>query len=92
MLMEQMKKAAKAVALEVEIAAFPVSKLNAEAPESSIILLGPQVSYMKEKIASAFPTIPVQVIDMRDYGMMNGEKVLQDALDVLNKAKSTNAP
>ena len=28
--------------------------------------------------------IPVDVIDMRDYGMVNGEKVLQTALDLLD--------
>jgi PTS system cellobiose-specific IIB component len=85
MLVERMKKAAEAAALEAEIAAFPVSELNTKAPGSNIILLGPQVSYMKDKIAAAFPAIPVRVIDMRDYGMMNGGKVLQDVLDILNK-------
>jgi PTS system cellobiose-specific IIB component len=87
MLMERMKKAAKVTAPEVEITAHPVSELSAKASGSSIILLGPQVSYMKDKIATAFPTVPVQVIDMRDYGMMNGEKVLREALDILNTAK-----
>ena len=28
---------------------------------------------------------PVAVIDMRDYGTMNGEKVLKTALDLINK-------
>jgi PTS system cellobiose-specific IIB component len=83
MLMDRMKKAARIKVPEAEIAAFPVSELATEAPGSSIILLGPQVSYMKDKIAAAFPSIPVRVIDMRDYGMMNGEKVLQEVLDIL---------
>jgi PTS system cellobiose-specific IIB component len=84
MLMERMKKAAQVKAPGTEIVAHPVSELSVEAPGSSAILLGPQVSYMKDKIASAFPGIPVRVIDMRDYGMMNGEKVLQDVLELLN--------
>ena len=42
-------------------------------------MLGPQVRYLegnfKEKL-----DIPVEVINMQDYGMMNGEKVLKEAL------------
>lgn len=35
----------------------------------------------KEKVNN----IPVAVIDMMDYGTMNGEKVLQAALDLIDK-------
>jgi PTS system cellobiose-specific IIB component len=84
MLTDRMKKAAAAKSLEAEIAAHPVSELPTEAPGSNIILLGPQVGYMKDKITQEFPDIPVRVVDMRDYGMMNGEKVLQDALDMIS--------
>ena len=31
--------------------------------------------------------IPVEIIDMRDYGMMNGEKVLKRALELLDNEK-----
>jgi PTS system cellobiose-specific IIB component len=86
MLMDRMKKAAQVKAPDAEIAACPVSELTAEAPGCSIILLGPQVSYMKDKIAAAFPAVPVRVIDMMDYGMMKGEKVLQDALDIISSS------
>ena len=49
-----------------------------------IILLGPQVRYAQRKIESEAPGVPVAHIDMKDYGMMNGKKVLDDALKVLN--------
>lgn len=51
---------------------------------SDIILLGPQVGYQEEDVQKEYPTIPVRVIDMMDYGMMNGEKVFKDAQQAIN--------
>lgn len=48
--------------------------------------LGPQVGYQKsemEKLADG--RIPVEVIDMRDYGTMNGKKVLAHALELIGE-------
>jgi PTS system cellobiose-specific IIB component len=54
-----------------------IYKLAEKNPD--ILMLGPQVRYLegnfKEKL-----DIPVEVINMQDYGMMNGEKVLKEAL------------
>ena len=42
------------------------------------VLLGPQVRFnldtIKEEANKVNPGLPVEVIDMKDYGMMNGEK------------------
>lgn len=55
------------------------------------MLLGPQVSYMEadfkqllanEKNSLGNP-IPLAVIDMQAYGMMNGEAVLKQALSLI---------
>lgn len=42
-------------------------------------MLGPQVSYMKNEVKTKTDQIgiPMEVINMQDYGMMNGEKVCQ---------------
>jgi len=53
----------------------------------NIALLGPQVGYTlgkAKKICDA-KGIPVDVIPMVDYGMMNGEKVLEFALKLAGK-------
>ncbi len=42
-------------------------------------MLGPQVSYMISQFKENVK-IPVEVINMQDYGLMNGEKVLNQAL------------
>ena len=51
-------------------------------------MLGPQVRFQEDHIRSLFDeTKPIAVIDMKDYGMMNGKKVLQDALDLIESKK-----
>ena len=50
-----------------------------------VLLLGPQVRFMKSQFETklADKGIPVDVIDMKDYGMMNGEAVLGTALSLM---------
>ena len=50
-----------------------------------IVLLGPQVRFQKatvEKLVKG--RIPVEVMDMRLYGTMNGKAILEDALQKMN--------
>lgn len=52
--------------------------------KADIILLGPQIKHLKETVKARVNNyIPVSVIDMRAYGMMNGELVLNYALQTL---------
>lgn len=83
MLVKKMLQAAKEKGLDVDISACAVTELERHTEGCSVILLGPQVSYQKDRVAETFPSIPVVVIDMMDYGMMNGEKVLSDVLAAL---------
>jgi PTS system cellobiose-specific IIB component len=85
MLVERMKESADQKGMELQIDAMPVSSLSSHTEGTDIILLGPQVSYMEEKVAADYPSIPVRVIEMMDYGMMNGEKVLADALSQIGR-------
>lgn len=49
-------------------------------------MLGPQVRHqLNYLIKKAEGQTPIQVIEMRDYGMMNGEKVLDAALKVIGE-------
>jgi len=51
----------------------------------NVVLLGPQVSYLKAEVQSKTDAknIPMAVIPMVDYGMMNGEKVLELAENLM---------
>lgn len=47
-----------------------------------MLLIGPQVGYLEDDFKAKYEPkgIKVSVINTMDYGMMNGEKVLGDAL------------
>ena len=46
---------------------------------TNVILLGPQVRFLQDNIKEKV-NMPVMVIDTMDYGMLNGKKVLDNAL------------
>lgn len=86
MLVQRMVKAAQAKNLAVEIKAVSIDEFNDAIAEFDCCLLGPQIKY---KLAE-FKTIadaqhkPVAVINTIDYGMMNGEKILNNALAMIH--------
>lgn len=87
LLVTKMEQAVQNQGLEAKIYAVSIAEVDKELSENQIdiVLLGPQVRYeegnMKKKLEPL--GIPLAVINMQDYGMMNGEKVLQTALDLL---------
>lgn len=85
MLVKRMEDSAREKGVELSISAVPVSELDSHIEGVQIILLGPQVSYLEDNIASKFPKVPVRVVDMMDYGMMNGSKVLEDAVEAIKE-------
>jgi len=85
LLVNKMKDAAKEKGIELEIFALPVSECQSVADEVDIVLLGPQVRYQKPQVEEIIGgRVPVEVIDMRDYGMMNGKAVLEKAINLLS--------
>jgi PTS system cellobiose-specific IIB component len=79
-----MNDAAKEKGIEIEIFALPVSECESVANEVDIVLLGPQVRYQKPQVDKIIDgRVPVEVIDMRDYGTMNGMAVLEKALSLM---------
>ena len=47
-------------------------------------MLGPQVRHVYKRFNSVIDgEVPLVIIEMRDYGMMNGEKVLKAALSAI---------
>ena len=89
LLVTKMQKAAAEKEVDAHIFAVPASAVDEHLAkdEVDVMLLGPQVRYMigqlEEKVAGK--NIPVDIINMQDYGMVNGENVLQVALDLINK-------
>ena len=73
-------KAGIKVAIFAASAADAQDRLAADHPD--VLLLGPQVRYLEGDFKKSL-TIPVAVIDMQDYGLMKGDRVLQTALDLM---------
>lgn len=89
LLVSKMKKSAKEKGLDAEIFANSANEADQTlaSKEVDVLLLGPQVRFMKSQFEKKVDGkgIPVGVINMQDYGMVNGEKVLQAALDLLEE-------
>lgn len=84
LLVTKMKKAAEARGLEIEIFALSAGEGKRVLKDVDIVLLGPQVRFMKNEFLK-LATVPVDVIDMISYGRMEGEKVLESALALLEQ-------
>lgn len=86
MLVRKMRAVAEERAIPVEIEAFGVSEFDSQFSRYQVVLLGPQVKYMLGMLSekAAAHGIPVQAIDMMDYGMQRGDNVLDYALSLIN--------
>lgn len=86
MLVNNMKSAAEKRGLDVDIEAKSQGMMAECINGIDVALLGPQVSYTltKSKEICDQKQVPIAVIPMKDYGMLNGEKVLDLALDLVS--------
>jgi len=88
LLVRKMVDAAQERDLPVQIEAWGVAEFDTQFPKYQVVLLGPQVKYMLPTLSqkAAAHGIPVQAIDMMDYGMQRGDKVLDYALSLIEGA------
>lgn len=87
LLVRKMRKAAETREEEIVIHATSGGDIKKYIGEADILLLGPQVSYLKkdyEEEYSGEKGLPVKVIDSLDYATMNGEKVLNWCLEFIH--------
>ena len=86
MLVKKMEDAAAKEGVDAKIFATSTAdahdKLDSENPD--VLMLGPQVRYLESDFKTDL-SIPVEVINMQDYGLMKGDKVLKAALDLIDK-------
>ena len=84
-LVKKMKEAAEKRGLsDVNIEAFSVEVLDQRVDTADCVLLGPQIRHMLGDVRKVVAgKCPVEVIDMRDYGMIRGDKVLDKALSMV---------
>ncbi len=87
MVVRKMKEAAQKQGIEAEIEAYPYTQLENFITEKDIILLGPQLAFKKDITIKTFSdhAAKIDVIKAMDFGMMNGDKILKDAIAIINK-------
>lgn len=85
-LVQKIKAAAEKAGENLTIRAVSESVFSNYANDTEVLLLGPQIGYALKKMKSEYEPrgIKVAVINTLDYGMMNGEKVLKFAKDLLS--------
>jgi len=81
LLMEKMRAEAEKRGIEVTVEAHGEKSVGKLLGTFDVLLLGPQVRYVLKSMEKLLDgKYPVAVIDMKDYGSMNGVKVLDTAL------------
>lgn len=85
LLLKKMKEYAAEINFECEIKAYSINAAEEYAKNADYILLGPQVRFELEEIKRKCPGIPVEAVDMMDYGMMNGKKVINSIINKLER-------
>ncbi len=82
MLVDRIKEAAKAKGLSVDVDALPFDKAGDRFDSTDILLLGPQVRYLMSKFKKDYAgkIAVIDTINFTDYALINGEKILNDAL------------
>jgi PTS system cellobiose-specific IIB component len=85
MVVKKMRQAASDKNLSVEIEAVGLDEFDAKLDAYDCFLLGPQIKYKLNDFKAKGDAAgkPVAVINSMDYGMMKGEKILNDALALL---------
>lgn len=92
LLVSKMRKAANELGIDCSIVAIGEYELKKYEKEADIIILGPQVRYLFNSLRKKVDSnIPITLINSADYGTMNGNKILNQALALMdNKELSTN--
>jgi cellobiose PTS system EIIB component len=86
LLVTKMQQTANEKGIEAKIWAVSADEAKAHLEEADVILLGPQVRYKLPEFKKEGEErgIPVEVINPVDYGLVNGQKVLEFALRLKN--------
>lgn len=87
LLVNKMKAAAVKEGVEVEIFAVPEVEVMQSIDQADVVLLAPQVRFLYNKMKQELEPkgIPMAVIDGMTYGLMKGDVVVKQALELAAK-------
>lgn len=79
---KRIEDAAAKEGVELETKAVAIAMMEDYIGWADVVLVGPQIRFMLEKVRAAAGDTPVEAIDMMAYGMMDGAKVLQQVKEM----------
>lgn len=87
LLAKKMIDAANEKNIEVNVWAVSATAAGDNVNKADVIILGPQIRYMLNKISQLVEdkNKPVYAADMRAYGTVNGKVLLEEALKKVSK-------
>jgi len=83
LLTKHMKDEAQVQGKNVNIVTDCYARARADYAKYDAILLGPEEKHMADKLSDHADGTPVGVIDMKDYGTLNGAHVLNQACHMM---------
>ncbi|EGQ9123059.1 PTS sugar transporter subunit IIB [Vibrio parahaemolyticus] len=86
MLVKRMEQAAEIKGIECKIDAMSVNAFEEAIKEYDVCLLGPQVRFQLEELRKTAQEYGknIDAISPQAYGMMKGDEVLEQALELIN--------
>lgn len=87
LLVSKMEEFADKKGIESKIWAVPVGDLENHIKDADVVLVGPQIRFKLKYVNTLAEqcSIPASLINTVDYGRVDGEKVLNLALDLINR-------
>ena len=87
LLANKVNDAIKRRGLDVEAWAIATTELTQHMGTFDVVLLAPQVRFHLEDYRKKIGDTPIELIPFQIYGSMNGDKIVDQALEVYNKTK-----
>ncbi|OYD09033.1 PTS sugar transporter subunit IIB [Paludifilum halophilum] len=87
LLVTKMSEHAKSIGDEAEIWAVGQDRAKKEMENADVVLIGPQMSFLKKELQGEGEKygVPVDVIDTVAYGMADGKKAYEQALNLMGE-------
>ena len=88
LLVESMHQAAKKHHQEHQIWCIDQEQVEKEVQHCDVLLLGPQIRHTYKRLYKAYASfVPVIMIDAQAYGRLDGEMVLNQAMEAIRQYK-----
>lgn len=85
LIVNRMKEEAAKQGKEYYIEAFSLAHREDAMNNADVVMVGPQIRHAVKQLEGINSDIPIEVINMRSYGMMDSKAILQQAEDAMNR-------